>query len=115
MEIVGEWEDSLIWCPSQCELEVEHEGAKYILYLRWRWSDPWAGSIIIKDKERFIEGTWGVMLLNCYKDSELEYAKKEIIETARYYFNDITKEELNTRITMIYRQCLNKRIVKLLK
>jgi hypothetical protein len=70
---------------------------------------------VLKDKDRYVKGTWGTMLLNDYKDSELEYAKKELIETAKYYFNDITEEELNTRITMIYRQCLNERVVKFLK
>lgn len=115
MKIVGKWSDDLIWCPSQCELEVEHEGTKYLLYLRWRWNDPWAGSIVLKDKDRYVKGTWGAMLLNDYKDSELEYAKRELIETARYYFNDITEDEVYTRIQMIHRECLNERVVKFLK
>lgn len=41
LQIVGEWEDDLIWCPSQCYLKIVHRNRWFIIYLRWRWSDPW--------------------------------------------------------------------------
>lgn len=40
------WEDDLIWCPSQCYAPITYNGVDYVLYLRWRWGDPWQGHII---------------------------------------------------------------------
>lgn len=40
------WEDDLIWCPSQCYAPITYNGVDYVLYLRWRWDDPWQGRII---------------------------------------------------------------------
>ena len=40
------WYDSLIMCPSQCYYHVVDDGLHYILYLRWRYDDPWHGYII---------------------------------------------------------------------
>lgn len=40
------WHDSLIWCPSQCELKFKWLGHDYTIYLRWRHSDPWTAELI---------------------------------------------------------------------
>jgi len=41
------WDDDLIWCPSQCYAQVaSQDGTPYVLYLRWRHSDPWEASIV---------------------------------------------------------------------
>ena len=40
------WLDDLIWCPSQCFTRRVVNGVSYILYLRWRHSDPWSARII---------------------------------------------------------------------
>jgi hypothetical protein len=42
-----QWEDDLIWCPSQCYAPITYQGVHYVLYLRWRWDDPWQGHIIM--------------------------------------------------------------------
>jgi hypothetical protein len=39
--IVGKWEDDLIWCPSQCYLKIIYRQRWFVIYLRWRHSDPW--------------------------------------------------------------------------
>jgi hypothetical protein len=41
IEIVEDWLDDLIWCPSQCYLKIIHNNRWFIIYLRWRHSDPW--------------------------------------------------------------------------
>ena len=43
---MGEWLDDLTWSPSQCYFYLQHHGVDYILYLRWRWKDPWQGYVI---------------------------------------------------------------------
>ena len=43
-----QWDDDLIWCPSQCHADVTApDGTKAVLYLRWRWDDPWKASIVV--------------------------------------------------------------------
>ena len=42
----NEWYDSLISCPSQCYYHVVDDFLHYILYLRWRYNDPWHAYII---------------------------------------------------------------------
>ena len=43
-----DWDDDLIWCPSQCHANVTApDGTKAVLYLRWRWDDPWQASIVV--------------------------------------------------------------------
>ncbi len=44
-----QWEDDLIWCPSQCYASVAYGSVHYVLYLRWRWDDPWQGHLITHD------------------------------------------------------------------
>ena len=43
---VGEWFDELTWSPSQCYYYLQHHGVDYILYLRWRWNDPWQAYVV---------------------------------------------------------------------
>lgn len=35
-----EWEESLLWCPTQISRSVYLKGIKFTLYLRWRHVDP---------------------------------------------------------------------------
>jgi hypothetical protein len=44
--IVSEWRDDLIWCPSQCCLNMILDDRHFVLYLRWRHSDPWTCMLI---------------------------------------------------------------------
>jgi hypothetical protein len=50
IEIVKEWDDDLIWCPSQCYLGLTYMGVKYVIYLRWRYTNPWTAELIQTDK-----------------------------------------------------------------
>lgn len=55
--IVKDWKDSMIWCPSQCEMRVSYNEDNYVIYLRWRWSNPWTARIIKVD-EKFSSASW---------------------------------------------------------
>ena len=47
-----QWDDSLIWCPSQCYyyFKDRNDNLKCI-YLRWRHSDPWTAEIILINED----------------------------------------------------------------
>lgn len=85
-KIVGEWNDSLIWCPSQCELKLKHKGKNYILYLRWRWDDPWTADLIPVDKQFSQKSKWGDWIeLNIpfFTDEQLAECKEAALKEAR--------------------------------
>jgi hypothetical protein len=50
-EIISEWEDDLAWCPFQCYLQMIFEERYFLLYLRWRYSDPWNATLIECDSD----------------------------------------------------------------
>ena len=82
IEIMGDWRDDLIWCPSQCYLPVEVRGKQYTLYLRWRWEDPWQGHVVKGD----MAGNWSPDLFALYHEQysadEIELAKEALIRLA---------------------------------
>jgi len=43
---LNEWKCSMMMCPSQCYYHAQKDGIDYVLYLRWRWDDPWQAHII---------------------------------------------------------------------
>ena len=46
IEIIEDWKDDLIWCPSQCYLKFRRSNREFVLYLRWRGGDPWQATLI---------------------------------------------------------------------
>lgn len=46
IEIIGEWKEDLIWCPSQLYLPLKYGEHLFVIYLRWRHSDPWSATLI---------------------------------------------------------------------
>ena len=38
--------DDLTWSPSQCYSYLQHKGVDFILYLHWRWKNPWQAYVI---------------------------------------------------------------------
>ena len=92
LQPTGEWQDILLWCPSQCYLDViTDDGTKYQLYLRWRWDDPWQGHII---KTELSEDHFSPDLFELYgtlfTDEQLPAAKEKILELATKYINENT-------------------------
>jgi hypothetical protein len=81
------WFDELMWSPSQCYYHIQHRGLDYILYLRWRWRDPWQ-AYVVKDADRLSsmnngQAVWSGDVFEIHhvflKDVELERAKDKII------------------------------------
>ena len=79
----NQWEDDLIWCPSQCYYYYHDEnGSLKCLYLRWRHRDPWTAEIIPVDEcgEFGSCDEWENMNPPFFKDSELDALKEWCIE-----------------------------------
>ena len=82
LRIYHNWQDDLIWCPSQCYYSFENkQGKPMLLYLRWRHCDPWQAEVYPYGDD----GTndWR----NCidlnppfFKDSQLEELKAWCLE-----------------------------------
>lgn len=86
MEIKDNWQDSLIWCPSQCELRVSHKKKNYVIYLRWRWDDPWTASLIPVDEDWSDNSKWGDWIeldIPYFTDEQLEECKEAAIQAAQ--------------------------------
>ena len=85
---VGEWFDELTWSPSQCYYHIRHNGLDYILYLRWRWTDPWQAYVITNADSLASmnngQAVWSGDVLEWhdaqYRDTDLELAKDRMID-----------------------------------
>jgi hypothetical protein len=42
---IDEWQDALMWRPSQCYYRTRKDGVDYVLNLSWGWKNPWQGYI----------------------------------------------------------------------
>ena len=82
------WEDDLIWCPSQCYAPIAYNGVYYVLYLRWRWDDPWQGHIITHARTSMdvskTQAEWSEDLFEqqelFFCDEELDQAKVALLK-----------------------------------
>lgn len=73
-----QWDDSLIWCPSQCYyyFKDRNDNLKCI-YLRWRHSDPWTAEIIpINEDGSFNHVQRENLNPPFFKDEELDLLKE---------------------------------------
>lgn len=73
---IGDWDDSMSFCPSQCYLNFRYARRSYQLYLRWRWEDPW---------EAYLEGRcFPLVRLNMpfFAHDEVALAKPAAINSA---------------------------------
>lgn len=78
------WTDDLLRCPTQCYYRTEREGVRYILYLRWRWSDPFQAHILKGESEYFDCAEWSNDIFDSndlwFIEEEIGKAKKKLIE-----------------------------------
>jgi hypothetical protein len=68
------WDIDLIWCPSQIYKTFTVNQKEYIIYLRWRFDDPW---------EIRIDGKWLDMLI------VRDYQAEEYQELMNFIDNNI--------------------------
>lgn len=85
------WIDDLIWCPSQCYLYIQFKEKNYVIYLRWRHSDPWSAVIIecIKDWDMHNGSKWEYLDISEWKDTELNQCKEDSIEKAKMFLANL--------------------------
>ena len=99
---IGEWFDELTWSPSQCYCHIQHQGVDYILYLRWRWTDPWQAYVIKRAASLSAmnngEAVWSGDVFELhhvqYKDRELELAKDNIVSLFYEFDGNFTELRL---------------------
>jgi hypothetical protein len=80
--------DELIGCPSQCYYHIQCDGMDAILYLRWRWEDPWQAEVVKNAASLGTmhgnEAVWSedVFLRNqiAFREEELDLAKAKLID-----------------------------------
>jgi hypothetical protein len=48
----NEWDEMIAWCPTQLSKRVYIGSIEFILYLRWRHTDPFTYSIYIDDDNK---------------------------------------------------------------
>ena len=83
------WLDELIWCPSQCFLNFRIKDNHYILYLRWRWDDPWRAEVIVTDETYKLNNDYISLPVKWYTQDDnlaaikFHYIKQAIITLAR--------------------------------
>jgi len=84
---ISEWEDDLIWCPSQLERQFTNPITKKIntLYCRWRHSDPWSFSFYQLKPYFTVELGEGLSEYSSIKDIHT-FAEKLLLEYFRIEF-----------------------------
>lgn len=89
LEVIGDWQDSLIWCPSQCELSLKYGDKNFILYLRWRWDDPWTASVIPVDENFEFKdySEWMELDIPYFTDEQLDECKEAALKEVRSIFD----------------------------
>ncbi len=79
-KVHSDWQDDLIWCPSQCYKKIEMGGRQFVIYLRWRWNDPWTADLVecLPDGNFEMSGkdtTWSELNVGYFRDDQLEELK----------------------------------------
>ena len=93
---LNQWDDDLIWCPSQCyRLTQIPNGQKVILYLRWRWDDPWQAHIIYSDRKYDSGAAWSDDLFEInnlhFEQYDYENAKEKVVEIFKGIYPEVEK------------------------
>ena len=104
---LGQWFDELIWTPSQCYYRLQHKGADYILYLRWRWTDPWQAYVIRNAASLSSmnngESVWSGDVFEIHhvhlKNGELELAKDKFLSLFHEFDGNFTQLRLLQQIS----------------
>lgn len=94
-----QWDDRLIWCPSQCYYYFkDKEGNIKCIYLRWRHNDPWTAEIVpLNEKFEFdFNAPWENLNPPFFKDSELDMLKEWCLKLSKV--KDIINEDFFQQI-----------------
>jgi hypothetical protein len=72
IEVIKDWDDDLIMCPSQCWFTGSYNNVEFQIYLRWRWDDPWQARVKIKNVETRLN-------ISFYEHDDLKLCKTEAL------------------------------------
>lgn len=86
------WREELLGCPSQCYYHTQKDGSDYVLYLRWRWEDPWKGHIFKGAKSQ----------MDIF-DVETERSS-DLFEDNRFFFDVNQLDEAKSRLIELFEQ-----------
>lgn len=87
---MDKWYCSMIWCPSQCYMHVKDDDEiSYILYLRWRWDNPWQAHIV----------------KSAHNEASMDSAKwsTDLFRQENLFFTDEQTEEAKTALLSIWK------------
>ena len=93
MKIVSGWKDDLIFCPSQCYLNIEFKNKFFVIYLRWRYQDPWTCCLIETRDNKFnlydseFNGIDMPMQIDYFEDKQIIEMKENAIKIVKSYLN----------------------------
>ena len=94
MEIINDWSDELIMCPSQCFLSIENNQEQFTIYLRWRHCDPWTCQLVPSHNGKLnYDKDWIDVNINDFSHDELEDAKKTAIALTEKYFIELENKQ----------------------
>lgn len=82
-DTIMDWDDSLIWCPSQCYKRIEYKGNQFVIFLRWRWRYPWTAEIVqcLPDNRFYMHNPtnkWYRLNVRYWKTTKLKQLKNEV-------------------------------------
>lgn len=86
VELHSEWEDDLGICPSQCYLKMKFRNRFFVLYLRWRYQDPWSATLVECDEDYGMfnqKYEWQRLNIDPYKEHELALLKVAALYEAK--------------------------------
>ncbi len=104
-----QWFDELMGCPSQCYYHIQHNGIDYILYLRWRWEDPWQAHVVKNaaslegmhgDKAVWSEDVFQFHSI-AFRDEELDMAKAKLVDLFEQNDGEFPERKRYNRPTLI--------------
>jgi hypothetical protein len=76
----SDWSDDLIWCPSQCTKKISYKNRHFIIYLRWRHSDPWTADLIeckTDGRYNYDNAKWIQLPVKYWTDEQLPQIKED--------------------------------------
>ena len=92
---LNEFHEDLIWCPSQIYYWFKDGEDIRVVYMRWRWSDPWEIELCkVRDPENL--DSWNfddaeiINLGRDYKDSEYMDMEKDLVDYLKNRFPGFT-------------------------
>lgn len=107
MDDLEEWDEMIAWCPTQLSKRVYIGSIEFVLYLRWRHTDPFTYSIYIDDdNQKHLEKTFEIGI---FSDGLFEKYNRS------YGFEGFDKDVIERDAEQIWEQYEKPRILKIIE